>query len=94
MNKIKTATKIILIILLACTVTTLFLGGFMPMFSFAFGFLLLYYSLVYFLILHLKRTRQGNFIIYGLFIFPIIWAIVDWEGLVDFLLQGIHLDMK
>jgi len=94
MNKIKATTKIILILLLASTLASLFLAGFMPIFSIAFGFLFLYYLLVYFLISFLKRTRVGNILIYLLFVFPILWAILDWENLLDFLLQAVHLDMK
>ena len=94
MDKIKTAFKTILIILLVCTIAPLLLGGYMPIFSIPFGFLFLYYVVIYFLINFLKRTRLGNIMIYLLFVFPILWAIIDWKSLLDFLLQGFHMDLR
>ncbi|MHA7829512.1 MAG: hypothetical protein ACX93O_00330 [Flagellimonas sp.] len=94
MSTIKKLTIIVLILLLIAIITTLLMGGFMPIFSIAFGLLFLYYALIYFVIRFLKNNQQYKFIFYILFIPPIFWGIIDWGGLVDFLLEGIHLDMK
>jgi hypothetical protein len=94
MDKLKNLTKAVLILLPICSIATLFMGGFMPMFSIAFGILFLYYALVYLVIIFLTDNRLNSIILYLLFAFPILWAIVDWEGLLDVLLNGIHLDMK
>jgi len=94
MNTIKKLTIIVLILLLIAIITTLLMGGFMPIFSIAFGLLFLYYALIYFVIRFLKNNQRYKFIFYILFILPIFWGIIDWGGLVDFLLEGIHLDMK
>ncbi|MEQ5790317.1 hypothetical protein J4E06_04580 [Muricauda sp. NFXS6] len=94
MNTIKKLTIIVLILLLIGIITTLLMGGFMPIFSIAFGLLFLYYALIYFVIRFLKNNQRYKFIFYILFILPIFWGIIDWGGLVDFLLEGIHLDMK
>ena len=94
MNTIKKLTIIVLILLLIAIITTLLMGGFMPIFSIAFGLLFLYYALIYFIIRFLKNNQRYKFIFYILFILPIFWGIIDWGGLVDFLLEGIHLDMK
>jgi len=94
MNTIKKLTIIVLILLLIAIITTLLMGGFMPIFSIAFGLLFLYYALIYFVIRFLKNNQRYKFIFYILFILPIFWGIIDWGGLVDFLLEGIYLDMK
>jgi len=94
MSTIKKLTIIVLILLLIAIITTLLMGGFMPIFSIPFGLLFLYYALIYFVIRFLKNNQQYKFIFYILFILPIFWGIIDWGGLVDFLLEGIHLDMK
>ncbi|MDF0715208.1 hypothetical protein PY092_03515 [Muricauda sp. 334s03] len=94
MDKLKNVTKVVLVLLCIGSIATLFMGGFMPMFSVAFGILFLYYILVYLVIIFIKKNRLNCAIAYLLFIFPILWAIMDWEGLLDVLLDGIHLDMK
>ncbi len=81
-------------LLLTAIIITLLMGGFMPIFSIAFGILFLYYTLVYLLIIFLKQNRLNNAIVYLLFIFPMLWAIIDGEGFLDILLEQIHLDMK
>mgnify|MGYP006865035687 CR=1 FL=1 len=94
MDKLKNITKVVLILLCISSIATLFMGGFMPLFSIAFGIMFLYYTLLYLVIIFLKKNRLNCIIVYLLFVIPILWAIMDWEGLFDILLNGIHLDMK
>lgn len=96
MKTIKTITKIIWIILLVLMVVTLFMGGFMPLFSIAFGFLFLYYLLIYILILVFFNQTQKlyKYFICLLLIIPIVFTLIDFETFFDFLLQGIHIDMR
>ncbi len=85
-----------LILLAIITVATLLLGGFMPLFSIASGLLFLYYLAIYFGMKFVGEPAKKAYI-YGfsiLFVIPILLFIIDAEGLLDFLLQGIHLDMK
>ncbi|WP_422858230.1 hypothetical protein ACOKFD_12515 [Flagellimonas sp. S174] len=96
MKKLKIATMVIMALLLILTIVSLLLGGFMPLFSIAFGLLFAYYILVYGLIYLTNKTGKMIFTYLGIgmFFLPIIWAVWDFENLLDFLLQGIHLDMK
>ncbi|MEM9077513.1 MAG: hypothetical protein AAGC43_10755 [Bacteroidota bacterium] len=90
------ATVILGVILLVMAIACLVMGGFMPLFSIAFGFLFLYYLLVYGLIILAVRKQKTiySYLAYILFFLPTIWSLWDFEGLFNFLLQGIHLDMK
>lgn len=89
-------TIFVLIILAAVAIIALALGGFAPLISMAAGILIVYYMA---LLIGLKfmggvtnKILVGFF--YLLFFIPIIAAIIDFEGLFNFLLQGIHLDMR
>lgn len=89
-------TIITLILLAITTVVTLSLGGFIPLFGIASGFLFLYYLALFFGAKFVGKTPNKLFIygFYILFLLPIILFIIDAEGLFNFLLQGVHLDMK
>jgi len=94
--RIKKITLIIVILLGALSLITLLMGGFMPLFSIAFGFLFIYYILIY-ITLNILSKRENKWFIYIIYLFffiPIIWLIFDAENLLEFLLQGFHLDMK
>ncbi|MEM7084687.1 MAG: hypothetical protein AAF489_00805 [Bacteroidota bacterium] len=96
MKKLKIASIVVLILLALLIIVTLLLGGFMPLFSVAFGFLFLYYFLL-FLVIQIFRKKIGGvttYVLYLFFLIPIIWIILDIEGMIDFLLQGIDFDMK
>ena len=85
-----------LILLAIITSITLLLGGFMPIFSVASGLLFLYYLAIYFGIKFAGETAKKAFV-YGfaiLFLIPIVLFIIDFEGFLNFLMQGVHLDMK
>nr|WP_298996073.1 hypothetical protein [uncultured Allomuricauda sp.] len=96
MKKLKIATMVIMALLLILTIVSLLLGGFMPLFSIAFGLLFAYYILVYGLIYLTNKIGKMIFryVAIALFFLPILWSLWDWENLLNFLLQGIHLDMK
>lgn len=94
MNTARKLTILVLILLAICGIAALLLGGFMPVFSIAFGLLFVYYGLIYLLIRILKNKQQYKYVVGLFFILPILWAIIDLEGLFDFLLEGIHLDLK
>jgi len=94
MNTARKLTILVLILLAICGIAALLLGGFMPVFSIAFGLLFVYYGLIYLLIRCLKNKRRYAYMVYILMALPILWAIADLEGFFNFLLEGIHLDMK
>lgn len=96
MKIVKVATKILLALLLVLAVASLFMGGFVPLFGIAFGLLLAYYVLVYGTIVLAIRTQKAiyRYLAFLLFFTPLIWGLWDLESLFNFLLQGIHLDMK
>ena len=96
MKKLKIATIVILILLALLIITTFLLGGFIPLFSMAFGFLFVYYLLLYVVarLFANKINSVTKYLLYLFFFLPIIWVIIDMEGMLNFLLQGIDLDMK
>lgn len=96
MQKLKIASIIMLILLALLIITTFLLGGFMPLFSIAFGFLFVYYLLLYVVarLFANKINSVTKYLLYLFFFVPIIWVIIDMEGMINFLLQWIHLDMK
>ncbi len=96
MNKLKVITVTLLVILLTAVIITLLMGGFMPLFSLAFGILFIYYIIIYFLIIQIpkRKTKWYKYLVYVLFTLPILFGIIDWESLFEFLLQGVLLDMR
>ncbi|WP_435624068.1 hypothetical protein [Flagellimonas sp.] len=96
MKGLKIATTILMVILLILAIACLLIGGFMPLFSIAFGLLFLYYALVFAIVLlAIKREKNVYMILaYVVFFLPILWTFWDYESLLNFLLQGIELDMK
>lgn len=96
MKIIRNLTKIMLVLLAIMTAIALSLGGFVPIFSAAFGILFLYY-LGIFAAAKFAGDTENKLIKLGfsiLFLFPIIMFVIDPEVTINFLLQGIHLDMK
>ena len=96
MSSLRAITILMLVILAIITLATLMLGGFMPVFSVASGLLFLYY-LALFLGIKFAGNSAGKAFVYGfsiLFIIPIVLFIIDAEGMINFLMQGIHLDMR
>lgn len=68
----------------------------MPLFSLASGLVFLYYLAIYLGIKFVGETPKTVFV-YGfsiLFIIPIALLFIDAEGFLNFLLQGVHLDMR
>ena len=95
---VKNTTLIILIILATVAIVTFFMGGFMFLFGVASIFIFLYYLLIYIgvrIITHKKNTnKQLLYTLYILVLIPIIWGLIDWESLFEFLLQGVQLNMR
>ncbi|PRX56947.1 hypothetical protein [Flagellimonas meridianipacifica] len=96
MKIVKVATTILLVLLFVLAIASLLMGGFVPLFSIAFGFLLIYYVLVYGIIFLAHKTGKAilRYLALLLFFLPVVWGLWDLESLFNFLLQGIHLDMK
>ena len=96
MKTIKIISLVFLILLGVLGFSSLLLGGFMPLFAIAFGILFLYYLLIHILfnILYKRKKKRYFYIVFVCFLIPIILMIIDFEGAIDFLLQGIELDMK
>ncbi|MEM9363436.1 MAG: hypothetical protein AAGA43_12415 [Bacteroidota bacterium] len=96
MKILKLLTRILLLLLLALTITSFFMSGFIPLFSIGFGLLFVYYFVVYGIIFLAIKTKKTvyTYSAYFLFFLPFVWSLLDFEGLFNFLLQGVHLDMK
>ena len=94
MKTLKKLTTIVLILLLIAIIASLLMGGFMPFLSIAFGFLFIYYVLLYLVVKILENKQRYKYVVWLLFILPILWAFIDLDNFINFLLQGIHLDMK
>lgn len=87
MKYLKTAIITVLIILCIAIITTLLIGGYMPLFSISFGVLFIYYVILYIILIKIikKENPLYKYIIGLLFILPILWGIFDFEGLFNFL---------
>jgi EamA domain-containing membrane protein RarD len=94
MNLIKGTTLVLLTILLVGILITLLMGGYMPLFSIALALLFAYYALIYFLTRMLTANKRNSYLLFLLLVLPLIWAVMDLEGFINFLLDGVHLDMK
>lgn len=94
MSSLKKTTLILPTILLVGILVTFLMGGFMPLFSISLGLLFLYYALIYILTRILKPNKRNSYLLYLLLVLPLIWAIINLEGFINFLLAGVHLDMK
>ena len=71
------------------------LGGIFAVMTVILGF---FYLSIYLLVFTLNKYKKDNNLIYSLlmvlFLIPIIWLLIDIESLINFLMQGVHLDMK
>lgn len=96
MAPLRKITILILILLAVAAVIFLLLGGFAPLLSIACAMMFAYYLVIYLGIKFVGETPKTVFV-YGfsiLLLIPILLFIFDFDGLLDFLLQGVHLDMK
>lgn len=96
MIALRKITILMLVLLAIITAATLLLGGMAPLLGIASGLLFLYYLALYFGIKFVGKTAGKPFI-YGfsiLLAIPIILLLIDAEALFEFLLQGVHIDMK
>lgn len=96
MKLLKNLNLAMLVLLIISVIITLSLGGFMPLFSIALGWLFAYY-LVIFVVLVLLNEKKNNMLKYTmalLFFIPIIWGLFAPETLFNFLLQGVKLDFR
>ncbi|MCK0161547.1 hypothetical protein [Allomuricauda sp. F6463D] len=96
MKIIKISSLVLAILLAILCIAALLMGGFMPLFAIAFGIIAVFYVLIYIALnkLSKRKNRMLLYIIYLLFLTPIVWTIIDMEGLFEFLLQGVKMDMK
>lgn len=85
-----------LVLLAITTAITLLLGGFMPLFSIASGLMFLYYLALFFGMKFIgsKVNRMLILMFSILFTAPIALLVIAPEPFLNFLMQGIHLDMK
>lgn len=85
-----------LVLLGIATAVAFLLGGFAPLIGIATGFLFLYYLALFLGAKYIGKTESKP-LIYGLcflFLAPPVVSLIDAEALFEFLLQGVHLDMK
>ena len=85
-------------LLMIVTIILIIAGGFAIIMIIGTAIILIYYLLIYFAIRKLEKSNQIKgaipYFFWILFLIPIAWAIYDIEGFVNFLLQGVSLDMK
>ncbi len=91
-------TLILLILLFASSIFFLSLQSFGALIGIATGILFIYYLLLY---IFLKMSfRQKPYpkialiLFWILFLTPMVWALINPEGLFEFLLPNLHIDMK
>ncbi len=58
----------------------------------------LFYLSIFIVVYLLNRFKKGNMLIYSvlgvLFFVPFFWFLIDNQSLIDFLMDGLELDMK
>ncbi|MFD1613913.1 hypothetical protein [Gelatiniphilus marinus] len=96
MKPLKTTSLILVILLAFAAIAALFLGGFMPLFSIAFGILFVYYLFIYIALVLLSKKENTilKCIMVSLFLMPILWGLFAPESLFNFLLQGVKMDFR
>ncbi|MHA7944054.1 hypothetical protein ACJOV8_013340 [Formosa sp. 3Alg 14/1] len=96
MDILKQFTKVILYSLGVLILISAVFGDLVLLFGLLFGILFIYYFLLYQLIKWWSK-KDNNWSVYVVslfFVIPLLWGIIDWESLFNFLLQWIHLDMR
>lgn len=96
MKTIKTLSIFILALLGLAGIISVFLDGFIPFLFIAFGFLFLYYLVVYLGLTFLYRKDNVflKYVFIVLFCIPLAWALFNPEGLFEFLLQGVDVNLQ
>lgn len=96
---LKNAIITILIALVGAFLFLVALNNLASIFIAAIGILFIYYLILFLAVLKFIKSNQAknsmiSYALYLLFIIPIFWALFDLEGFVNFLMQGVSLDMK
>ena len=96
---LKVASILMMVGLGIASIVFLVLGGFAPLFALATGIVLVYYGVLYIAVFAVNRLQEPyqkiSFVVLCLlFCVPIFWSLYDLEGMTNFLLQGVRLDMK
>lgn len=95
---LKIGLYIVTVLLIGITLFLIIAGGLGIILIVGSGILLAYnLAILVALKMYLKKKPENHVVFYVLwllFLLPIAWALIDFEGLVNFLLQGISLDMK
>lgn len=100
--KIKTHKKtsieflimIMVVLLIVAIIVTYIMDPIMPIFSLALAIQLVYYVVIYLILKIFKSKKIIIYLTWSLFILPIVWGLLDWESLFEFLLSWDTLDMK
>ncbi len=87
MNKLKIATRILLGIIILLIIASFALGGYVCLIGIALLYILLYYIMTYVLLLLFSKYKIEVYKYIGLFliVIPIVWGLIDFEGLIEFL---------
>lgn len=96
---IKISSLVFSIILAVVSIGLLMLQTLGSIIAFATGVLFIYYLVIYLLCFLAKKVEAKNRqrLIYGLtvlWIIPILWGMIDGEGMIESLLPDFNLDMK
>ena len=85
MKIVKKIVLVIMSVLLLATIIMLSMGAWMPVIAVGTGFIFIYYLIVYILIKFTEAMSNKifNYIIYFLVFAPLVWIVVDAEGIID-----------
>ena len=81
-------------LLIVAIIVTYIIDPIMPMFSLALAIQLVYYLVIFLILKIFKSKKIIIYLTWSLFILPIVWGLLDWESLFEFLLSWDTLDMK
>ncbi len=94
---LKIGSLLIAIGLFGLSIALLFLGM-VGLFAFATIKLSLFYLSIFIVVYLLNKFKKGNTLIYSLllvlFLVPFFWFLIDNDSLINFLMDGLKIDMK
>ncbi|MCB0506344.1 MAG: hypothetical protein KDC58_12700 [Cyclobacteriaceae bacterium] len=98
MKAIKRTTLVLCIVLAVISLFLIATGTLTAVLSVSSGILFTYYLIIYLVSTALSKRGIANkkaiTLLWSFILVPILALIIDFEASINFLLQGVHLDMK
>ncbi len=94
---VKKGSITVIVLMLLISLILILISSLITIFIYATGRFLLYYFLLYLLtLLKVQKTFQKiiDYLLLILFLIPLIWLLIDFEGFINIIMIGIHLDMR